>query len=231
MNPFSSTPNLKFEIRNSKLAFTLVELLVVITIIGLLAALVVGGAGFATVKARIWRVQSERQALVTAIEQYKAHKGYYPPDNTNNPASSALFYELTGAISTNNGAAFIGVNQEVLTTAQLTLLFNTGGIVNSSSDTNNPAENFVGSVAKSMRTGSFYVSGNSGPTYTLFGVPVPPGTPASMIMATTTPITPWSYVSSNPTNNSTEFDLWMDVVWRQKTNRISNWAADPQPLN
>jgi hypothetical protein len=42
-------------------------------------------------------------------------------------------------------------------------------------------------------------------------------------------LTPWNYVSSNPTNNPTEFDLWMDVTWRGTTNRISNWSEDPVP--
>jgi len=44
-------------------------------------------------------------------------------------------------------------------------------------------------------------------------------------------VNPWHYVSTNPTNNQNEFDLWMDVEWRGKTNRISNWTKDPVPLN
>jgi hypothetical protein len=37
-------------------------------------------------------------------------------------------------------------------------------------------------------------------------------------------------VSTNPTNNPGSFDLWIDVLYGGKTNRISNWSKDPQPL-
>jgi prepilin-type N-terminal cleavage/methylation domain-containing protein len=224
--------NQTFKKLRTRMAFTLIELLVVISIIGLLAALIVSGAGYATVYGRKSRVQAERQALETAINQYKGDKGYYPPDNTNNTAKSALYYELTGAIPTNNPSpGFVGVNREFLTTNNLYSLFNTFGIVNSSGDPGNPAKNYFSAAGKSTRTGSYYVSGNSGATYTVFGVPVPPGSPTVLgILATGSAVNPWNYVSSNPTNNASEFDLWMDVEWRQKTNRISNWSADPKPL-
>jgi len=65
--------------------FTLVEMLVVIAIIGLLAALVVGGIGIATTKMRQSRAEAERDGLVTAIDSYKKARGFYPPDNTNDP--------------------------------------------------------------------------------------------------------------------------------------------------
>ena len=217
-------------------AFTLVELLVVIAIIGLLASLVISGAGIGMVKARISRVQTERDALITAIEQYKKEKGYYPPDNTNNTAVNSLYYELTGAIATNNvngsgSPGFVGVNLEGLNTNQVFTLFNVGGIFNSSSDPGQPPVNFFKATGKSLRSGSFYITGTGGPTFTLFGVPVPPGPPSGFTLAGGQTITPWHYVVSNPTNNTSEFDLWMDVTWSGKTNRISNWNKDPQPAN
>jgi prepilin-type N-terminal cleavage/methylation domain-containing protein len=214
--------------------FTLIELLVVIAIIGLLAGLILGGAGIATVKGRIARVQSEQQALVTAIEQYKSHKGYYPPDNPNSTFLNSLFYELTGAVQTNVAGVpgFAAVTGEKLDTNNVTTLFGVGGILNSSADKNEPAENFFGSAGKTARTGAFYISGTSGPTYTLFGVPVPPGAPSVLKPAPgNNGVNPWNYVSSNPTNNPNhEFDLWLDVVWRGKTNRLGNWSKDPIPL-
>jgi len=236
MNNFSSTRNSKFATRNSQLAFTLVELLVVITIIGLLAALIVTGAGYAAVTMRKSRVQAERDALVTAIEEYKAHQGYYPPDNTNNAipnntAMVSLYYELTGATPTNGGNTFVGANHDVLTggpTGQLNTLFNVGGILNASADPTQPAKNYFG-AGKSIRSGTYTLSGA---TYTVFGVPVPPGSPASLgTFVSGVQVNPWHYVSTNPTNNQNEFDLWMDVEWRGKTNRISNWTKDPVPLN
>jgi len=190
-------------VRRQSAAFTLIELLVVIAIIGLLAALIVGGAGIASVKARTYRVQAERDALITAIEQYKQHKGYYPPDNTTNTGVNALYYELTGTVFSNNN--FYAVSGEIFTTNQIGGLFNISGFLNSS----------------------------SGATFTLFGVPVPPGTASGFYFGLPNQpiISLWHYVSSNPTNNPSEFDLWMDVTWSGKTNRISNWSKDPQVVH
>jgi len=41
-------------------------------------------------------------------------------------------------------------------------------------------------------------------------------------------LNPWRYVSSNPTNNPGTYDLWVDILIRGKTNRISNWNKQPQ---
>jgi prepilin-type N-terminal cleavage/methylation domain-containing protein len=220
--------------RSSSLAFTLIELLVVIAIIGLLAALIVSGAGTATIKARTYRVQAERDALITAIQQYKNHKGYYPPDNTNNPAINTLFYELTGTAITNNN--FVSASGDVLTPAEVTNVFGVGGFINSSSDPTQPADNFFKAAGNSTRTATFFVSASAGDTFTLFGVPVPPGYSSTAFPYNGVPgknarPTLWNYVATNPTNNSSEFDLWMDVTWSGKTNRISNWSKDPQVMH
>ncbi len=99
-----------------------------------------------------------------------------------------------------------------------------------------PAENFFKTVGKSTRTTSFYVTGNASPnhTFTLFGIGVPPGLPKTFTYnqaSSDAAPTLWNYVSTNPTNNSSEFDLWMDVTWSGKTNRISNWSKDPQVMH
>ena len=44
-------------------------------------------------------------------------------------------------------------------------------------------------------------------------------------------INPFRYVSSNPTNNTSTFDLWVDVIVGGKTNRISNWSDKPEIVN
>ncbi|MFM7817505.1 MAG: type II secretion system protein, partial [Verrucomicrobiota bacterium] len=53
-------------------AFSLIELLVVISIIAVLAGLVVGVAPVASKRMREARIRAELAALVTAIESYKA---------------------------------------------------------------------------------------------------------------------------------------------------------------
>ena len=62
-------------------AFTLVELLVVITIIGVLTALLIVGVGAATRAARRATISVEIQQMSQALEQYASkHASSYPPD-------------------------------------------------------------------------------------------------------------------------------------------------------
>jgi prepilin-type N-terminal cleavage/methylation domain-containing protein len=84
--------------QNQPRAFTLIELLVVIAIMGIVAALIVWGAGRASEARKISRTQVERERLVTLIEAYKLKLGFYPPQNVNNPEKNTLIYELAGAI-------------------------------------------------------------------------------------------------------------------------------------
>jgi len=61
-------------------AFTLVELLVVITIIGILVALVTVAVAGAMKVAKRARIGWEMSQIVMALEHYKAEFGEYPPD-------------------------------------------------------------------------------------------------------------------------------------------------------
>ena len=70
-------------------AFTLVELLAVITIITILAAMVVGGASFALRKASIARCNANMEAIKNAIADYQIDYGSCPPGN-----ESALYVAL-----------------------------------------------------------------------------------------------------------------------------------------
>lgn len=100
---------------NRKSAFTLVELLVVITIIGILAGLVLQIAGFAQKKAARSRAEAEIAALSAALESYKADMGDYPANSntTNNsilraalaPTSGKIYFEFTKTMGTNNQLA------------------------------------------------------------------------------------------------------------------------------
>jgi len=60
--------------------FTLVEMLVVLAIIGVLAALLLPAVMYALVRARTTAVAIELNQLASAIEAYKNDKGDYPPN-------------------------------------------------------------------------------------------------------------------------------------------------------
>src|SRR4051812_45325665 len=75
----SSIRNPKSEIRNR--AFTLVELLVVITIISVLAALITVAAIGALKKAQEARIKAEINQIATAVDEYKNKTTAYPPNS------------------------------------------------------------------------------------------------------------------------------------------------------
>jgi len=95
-------------------AFTLVELLGVITIIGILAGLTLGGAGAIRRHGATSQAKSEVVALQAACDRYYADNNAYPANSSVDPSSSvtptgytgagqALFTNLIGS-STLNGA-------------------------------------------------------------------------------------------------------------------------------
>src|SRR5438128_3261326 len=58
--------------------FTLIELMVVLVIIAILAALTIGATKFAWRKAAESRAQAEVASMETALEQFKNDNGAYP---------------------------------------------------------------------------------------------------------------------------------------------------------
>src|SRR5881392_8268 len=71
-------------------AFTVIELVVVSTIILILAGLVLSTAGYARKKGARARAETEIAAMSAAIESYKADNGIYPRDNTTNQYTDTL---------------------------------------------------------------------------------------------------------------------------------------------
>lgn len=62
-------------------AFTLIELLIVVAIIGILAAIAVPNFLNAQTRAKVARVYSDIKAQATALEQYRLDNNKYPPSN------------------------------------------------------------------------------------------------------------------------------------------------------
>jgi prepilin-type N-terminal cleavage/methylation domain-containing protein len=224
----------KFQISNpkSRRAFTLIEILVVISIIAIIAGMILATAGYAMSRARRSRVETERDMLITAIQSYKAAKGFYPQGNPNNFGLPPLFYELTGTTVALNNATTppspvsysSTLSSETLTVASVSNIFGVAGFVNASPDPSQIA-NYLRSTGKSARTGQI---GTNGVDFTVFGVIVPG--PNQLRLVNNATISPWFYNATNPTNNPDSYDLWMDVYYSGKTNRVSNWSPNPQPL-
>ncbi len=71
-------------------AFTLIELIVVITIIIILTGLVLSTVGYAQKKGARARAETEIAAMSAACESYKADNGIYPRDNATNQYTDIL---------------------------------------------------------------------------------------------------------------------------------------------
>ena len=70
---------MKTNLRQGRAAFTLIELMAVITIIIILAGLVVGGMGFVNERQAKEKAKVQLALLSKALEEYKLDTGTYPP--------------------------------------------------------------------------------------------------------------------------------------------------------
>ena len=66
--------------QKQKSAFTLIELLIVVLIIAILAAIAVPNFLEFQTRAKVSRVQSDLRALSIGMEAYQVDNGIYPPD-------------------------------------------------------------------------------------------------------------------------------------------------------
>ncbi len=196
--------------------FTLVELLVVITIMGILAALIVGLAGRASNAKKMSRVEAELVKWVTMIDSYHAKLGFYPPSNPNKPdglAVTPLFYELSGAEIV--GTKYITLNtKDAIEKAVFKTVFGLDGIANASAD-RTEASCFGHNIQLTDLIVITNYPGVSVP-FALLRVPVvgpPPYGPDNV----------WHYNSKTPTNNPKSYDLWAEIVVGGKTRIVGNW--------
>jgi len=67
-------------------AFTLIELLIVVAIIAILAAIAVPNFLEAQTRSKVSRVKTDMRSLATAIEAYRTDHNYYPPNSTTQAA-------------------------------------------------------------------------------------------------------------------------------------------------
>jgi prepilin-type N-terminal cleavage/methylation domain-containing protein len=191
----------------SRLAFTLVEMLTVITIMSIIAAMVVTMAQNASQKKKIVAVNGEKEKLITMIENYHNKLNFYPPDNpllslnVSNAnydglaATNPLIYELTGA--TNFGGTNLAVfNTNSLSTTAYNAVFNREGVANG--DALEP-HNFF----QPPPTPKEYAALATNQGARLYGLIVP----VELVPGNTNNF--WHYDSSTTRrHNMTSYDLW-----------------------
>ncbi|MEM9066344.1 MAG: prepilin-type N-terminal cleavage/methylation domain-containing protein [Planctomycetota bacterium] len=91
--------------RTARKAFTLVEILIVVVILGILAAIVVPQFSSAADDARASNTASQLSTLQNAIELFRARNGRYPDFNSNG------WDELTGDENANGTFDEVGENE------------------------------------------------------------------------------------------------------------------------
>lgn len=202
-------------------AFTLIELLTVISIIAILATLGAGLAGVASRKAKESAIKSELASLTTAIENYKADLGQYPPDNARdgrnaNPAVHPLYYELVGTSSTNDGNVYLTTDHaERITATEIKNAFGLGGFINAAVYPQKP-RSYLRDLKPRQRR-EIRLPGANDVELLAVAVDWPRKLLDQSPLRTVTTdtrlreINPWHYVATEPTNNPTSFDLW--AIW------------------
>jgi len=219
---------------STTLAFTLIEMLTVITIMAIVAALVVTMGGAAKQKTRITQVKGDQSKLLTMINNYHEKLGYYPPDNgllVSAPgpqvfggaydglaATNPLLYELIGgtnnALGTSNLFVFNSTNaSSLLSPSDFSTVFNRGGVGNS--DPTEPHD--------------FFLPGPSPKEYTNYALASAGGPPICGLVVPvelTNVLKPnfWHYDSSSTNrHNMTSFDLWAEFSVGGKLYTNGNW--------
>ncbi len=209
-------------------AFTLVEMLVVMAVIATLAAILFPAFSAFKINAAKKKARAEMVKVVMAIESYKAQLGHYPPDHVVaggvNPLINSLYFELSG--TTNTGVNFNTLDGAAsIPIGSVTTTFGQAGFVNCSKgggdDNAQPAHVFLRSLPPAQ-----YFDYTNNVRLLTCSIKWPEANGAAITGVPS--VNPWRYVSTGPTNNPGQYDLWVDIVVGGKTNRISNWREKPE---
>lgn len=223
--------------------FSLIELLTVISIIGVLAAIGVGLATVAGRKSKEAAIRAERDRLVTAIERYRFDFNQYPPDNARNglnvsPVVHPLYYELVGTISSQQGMYYQTTDREErLSAAEINQAFNRKGFMNSAEAPQEPKNYLEGLKARQRQEVSvagvrdvelLAVPVEWPVNQAVNGVSLKESAPLKGLVSDERllRVNPWQYVSTRPVHNQNSFDLWAEVVIGKQRKIIGNWKEE-----
>ena len=222
--------NRKSQIVN-RAAFTLIELLVVISIIGVLAAFTI--PVLTSVKSNQYKkvARGELELIETALENYKAKYGAYPPSNKNSnyasPQASSMFsqlyYELSGVTHNTAAKTFTTLDgSATIYENQYTNAFDVGGVVNCSQGGGEDAasaKNFLSGLSSKQL--NYYVTNNGVQTTMIVTSVGGPDDKYQPLNASG--LNPFRYVYPG-VNNPNGYDLWVQLVIKGQTNLICNWS-------
>ena len=229
-------------------AFTLIELLIVIAAIGILAAMLMPVFSRVSIHAVLQRAQSERDQLETVIDRYQKKYGFYPPGNANASAqnlypalTNQLYYELVG--TTNIGTIaqpnFLTLDNRITNTPVLAQqAFGVTAFMNLSRSGAGGedavwAQTFLPAIKPAQMANVVVGNGlitilctaaNSDPSYQ----PLPGPSPGTPILTDAgRPANPWRYLYPG-VHNPQSYDLWVQIFIGGKTNLICNWKSDAE---
>jgi prepilin-type N-terminal cleavage/methylation domain-containing protein len=218
-------------------AFTLIELLTVIAIIGVIAALILPVAGAVKKHQYLYNTQTEMAQLETAIDRYKATYGFYPPDNQLNPPTSIpnplvnqLYYELVGTVYTNTAAGTVVYapldGSSPLPATYVSQAFGVGGFMNCTKPNGGEDASVAKSFLSDLKPNQITTTSNNVlVTILICSVGGPEVTYQPLNQQDGNP---WRYNSSSPTNNPGSYDLWVQLVIGKQTNLVCNWTKQVQ---
>lgn len=206
--------------------FTLVEILVVIAVIALLAAIIMAVFNRVSKNSLIQRAQSERDQLETAIEGYHANYGFYPPGSgLGLSTTSQLYYELRG--TTMSGASFTTLdNSSTVSAILVASTFGVDGFMNcsqGSGENAHTARNFF----TNLKSGQI-ARNSSGVCLLVTAVPSDASyQPLPGFTTTSGNANPWRYACPG-VNNPNSYDLSLQMMIGGKIYLICNWTKNVQ---
>ena len=227
--------------RVTRHAFTLIELLVVIAIMAIIAAFILPVTGAIKRQQYLKTARAEMDQIATALDNYRAKYGAYPPSNPNlSPLYNMLYYELSGVTHNTANKNYTtldsvctipdGSSGPGYSTAFSAGGSSIGGIINCTkggAEDGTIAKNFLPSL-KQNRYGTS-LTPTATPVQITNLVTSVRGPDANYRPVVTQDVNPFRYLYPG-TNNPSSYDLWIDLQISGKTNRISNWSTKPQIL-